>query len=501
MKKMIIKNLAAVILVVMLLSLGLNSMLQFQDSQKSMIKDSKALFGQVERMRSLEQTAEDEWTEIFTILLSNTGVNLYAANINTGEILGSTDSSIVGNNLADIGLEAAIESGEKGFTAWIDGTKRYCYFQQSGDVLLGRSCTYTYLCRNIGYSLLVQGILLSVVALILIVSVAKYLNKNIVLTIADINNKLKEITEGNLDAKVEAQTTPEFVELSGHINEMVKSLLETTEKLSRVLDYAELSIGVYEYGPGMARVRATRQVPHILCMSEEKAEKALENYILFADYLDVVRANPFDEEKLIFRIPGEEEKYVKIEAFQKETSIFGLVADVTETVMEQLRLEQERDFDILTGLHRRRALYSVLDKKFEEPKKLQNSAFIIVDADDLKKVNDKYGHAAGDQYLCGVAKVLQAICPEKSEVARLGGDEFVVFIYDCESQNEVERYIDSLKEKRGKITIITEEGTEVPIQFSLGCAFCPEEGVDYHKLLKMADEHMYEEKRKRKQKI
>lgn len=455
----------------------------------------------MEPTRVLEITKKNELSYIFTLLLANAGVNLYAADRNTGEILGSTNSTAVGKNLADIGLKEVMNGkAEKGFEAYINGVYSYCYFEQSGNILLGRSCTYTYLYRDINHNLLIMVSLISLVAVLLIVLVTRYLNQNIVQAIADVNKRLKEIIEGNLDARVEVNTTPEFEELSGRINEMVQSILATTDKLSAVLENADLSIGVYEYGAGMSGVRATRQVADILDIPKERVEAIYANYILFADYLDVLRSQPFDEERLIYAVPGEHGKYVKIESFRKGSSVFGMVTDVTENVEEQLRLEQERDVDILTGLHSRRAIYAVLDKHFEAPEKLGNSAIILVDADNLKQVNDRYGHETGDKYLCGVADCLRAVCPALSEAARLGGDEFVVFIHDCGRKELIEQGIGVLDALRGKRFVMLEDNTRISIQFSFGCAFCPEEGMDYHELLKLADERMYEEKRIRKQK-
>lgn len=59
-----------------------------------------------------------------------------------------------------------------------------------------------------------------------------------------------------------------LTELSGHINQMVHSLLQTTDKLSSVLDIAQIPIGVYEYNKGVERVRITNRVPDILGLSE-----------------------------------------------------------------------------------------------------------------------------------------------------------------------------------------------------------------------------------------
>ncbi len=495
MKKMIVKNLVVVISIVMIMSLMLNYIIQYKTCQENMVRDSKALFGQVGR--SLQH---NELSYVFSLMLANEGVNLYAADLHTGEVLGATNSEMTGKTLTELGLnEGLSNNGESGFEATVGGTKSYCYFQQYGEILLGRSCSNAYMYEDINHTLFSLLLLVSMVAVLLVVLVTRYLNRNIVQAIADVNTKLKEITEGNLDTKVEVHSTPEFTELSGRINEMVKSILATTDKMSAVLENADLSIGVYEYGAGMSRVRATKQVADILDIPKERLEGMYANYIVFADYLDVIRNNPFDKERQIYAVPGNNEKYAKIETFEQGNSVLGMVTDVTENVVEQLKLEQERDVDILTGLHSRRAIYTMLDKMFEEPEELGFSAIILADADDLKKVNDLYGHEAGDKYLCGVADCLRTVCPGQTEVARLGGDEFVLFIYNCAGKELIEQGLGVLDALRGKRTI--EVGNiKVPIQYSFGCAYCPSEGMDYHELLKMADKRMYEEKHSRKQK-
>ena len=327
------------------------------------------------------------------------------------------------------------------------------------------------------------------------------MNKNVVGAIADVNQKLSEITHGNLDARVEVDTTEEFTELSGHINDMVKSILETTDKLSLALDNVELAVGVYEYGSGMARVRATKQVAGILFFDEKKAERYLADYILFADYLDVLRSHPVDEEKHIYKVLGEDAKYVKMESFQKEDSVFGVVTDVTEEIVEQLRLEQEKKEDALTGLPSRNALFAIMDGLFEKPEEVENSVLVILDIMNLKKVNDEYGTKAGDTYLRGIANCLKSICPKKSVVARLTGGEFVLFIHNC-GDDELEEYVEILEKKKESATVtLTEDDVELGMEWALGYAYCPKDGKDYHELLKLADERMYEEKRSKKEKM
>ncbi len=349
-------------------------------------------------------------------------------------------------------------------------------------------------------SIIIFAVFLLLTTIIQVIVVTQHLNKYFVNAVADVNKKLGEITHGNLDARIEVNTTEEFTELSGHINDMVKSLLETTDKLSLVLDNVELAVGVYEYGPGMARVRVTKQVANILFLEEEKAQRYLADYILFADYLDVLRSHPFDEEKHIYRVLGEVPKYIKMESFQKEENVFGVVTDVTEEIVEQLRKEQEKKEDLLTGLPSRNAFYSTLDELFEKPEVTKNSVLILFDVEKLMEINEEYGQEAGDRYLCSVAELFKTISPKKSILSRLTGGEFVLYLHSCEEESELDEYLEIFRKRKGKMISLGEE-KEVALDFSYGCSYYEKDGKDYHDLMKLADERMYEEKRVKKEKV
>lgn len=349
-------------------------------------------------------------------------------------------------------------------------------------------------------SVVILAAFLLLTTVIQVIVVTQYLNKYFVEALEQVNKKLNEITHGNLDARVEVEDTEEFAELSGHINDMVCAILETTDKFSFVLDNVEIAVGVYEYGSGMARVRATKQVANILFFDEEKANRYLADYILFADYLDMIHSHPVDDQKHVYRVLGETPKYVKMESFQKENSVLGVVTDVTDVIVEQLRQEQEKKEDSLTGLPSRNALYSTLDELFESPKVVENSALVMLDIMNLKQVNDKFGLENGDRYLCKVAECLKNICPKKSIVTRLSGGEFVLFFHSCDTDEELEEYFDILRKRNGA-GVVLEEDKRIEIDLVMGCAYYGEDGRDYHDLMKLADERMYEEKRSKKEKI
>lgn len=106
--------------------------------------------------------------------------------------------------------------------------------------------------------------------------------------------------------------------------------------------------------------------------------------------------------------------------------------------LESHMLYKESHEDPLTELKNRRGFYAYFDD-FVQPK-LQNGNFsaIMCDIDFFKKVNDTYGHNAGDAVLVHIANQLKSSIAESGEVARWGGEEFVMILIDCTEEQAVE---------------------------------------------------------------
>lgn len=102
-----------------------------------------------------------------------------------------------------------------------------------------------------------------------------------------------------------------------------------------------------------------------------------------------------------------EQKWFRLSLRRDGTNILGLVQDVTQSVLEMKKIKYERDYDVTTGLLNRRAYYNKIEKLFRDPDKLKTTAFIMLDIDNLKYVNDTYGHDFGDDYITATANVLK----------------------------------------------------------------------------------------------
>lgn len=449
----------------------------------------------MEPVNVMKATEKNELSYLFAQFRVNLEADYYAINRVSGEIVGSTNLDCVGKHMTEIGLsENAFPEYEKGAHAFVDGRNAYCVFQKAGDNYIGRVIASRDLYRRIPQSTAALAICLAAVVIALNCAVTRYMNRYVVNGIEAINEKLGRIAEGNLDEEIAVQSSEEFAKLSSYINIMKRSLLDNNRKMSYVLRKTNMYIGVYEYNEHMKRVRFTEYVPKIFALDEREAEQLGSDVGSFRRFLDGVRKNSVEGDPDVF---GVKDRYVKLEEIQDNNGVFGVVIDVTENVRKRREIEAERDMDPLTGLYNRRGMEQKLSTLFENPKELGSSAIVMIDADDLKVINDTYGHDMGDVYLRSIAESITDAGTKDSVAARMGGDEFVLFLYHYDDEAGLEAAIKGLADIRDQKTVVLKNDIIVKIKFSLGCGLIKGEG-GYQDALREADERMYEDKRKRK---
>jgi diguanylate cyclase (GGDEF)-like protein len=166
--------------------------------------------------------------------------------------------------------------------------------------------------------------------------------------------------------------------------------------------------------------------------------------------------------------------------------------DITDLKTTQQALRHMADHDGLTGLLSRRALLAKLDH-FVDDGYQHEIVLLFCDLDGFKAVNDRIGHAAGDQVLIEVARRLERALRPQDLVGRLGGDEFVVVLprADRSTQDEITTRI---KSSLAEPIFAGDELVEVGV--SIGSASTGDHPTA-GRLLTTADDAMYEVKRAR----
>lgn len=163
------------------------------------------------------------------------------------------------------------------------------------------------------------------------------------------------------------------------------------------------------------------------------------------------------------------------------------------------RLNDMWVYDTMTGIYNRAGFYHHAEKMFLALKELNEKIFIIfVDVDGLKSVNDNLGHEAGDNLIREMAEAVKLTLTEERLAMRYGGDEFVVF-GRC-GEHETEESI--LAELRANMNLRNQNNT-YPFKLSASLGISIYEAKKVEKLAKMvelADQKMYEEKRRKREK-
>ena len=168
------------------------------------------------------------------------------------------------------------------------------------------------------------------------------------------------------------------------------------------------------------------------------------------------------------------------------------VAENVRSLEQQRTLVELTQKDFLSGLCNRRHFFTLGTKLFANAKREHLSFCIaMVDIDHFKRVNDTYGHDAGDAVIRGVSAALAGRFREGDLVARLGGEEFGVLAVNMEP-GEMHRVFD---EVRQTIAAVSHRygGEELRVTVSVGVCRAPADSLE--QTLQRADECLYEAKR------
>jgi diguanylate cyclase (GGDEF)-like protein/PAS domain S-box-containing protein len=182
-----------------------------------------------------------------------------------------------------------------------------------------------------------------------------------------------------------------------------------------------------------------------------------------------------------------------------EGLIYGVARDITDRKTLELELERLSQHDSLTGLFNRRRFEEELQRQLAYTRRYgSGGALLVVDLDRFKQINDRYGHATGDEALRAVGEVLRdnlrgtdTLARENAAVvARFGGDEFVALLPEADEEGAcaaAKRLAAAVEARRLRV------GKDlVPLRISVGVALFDENGVPpAQDLFAVADRAMY----------
>jgi diguanylate cyclase (GGDEF)-like protein len=149
--------------------------------------------------------------------------------------------------------------------------------------------------------------------------------------------------------------------------------------------------------------------------------------------------------------------------------------------------------DGLTGVFNKRYFIEALEKEMSRAQRYGRPLSILMfDIDHFKRVNDNYGHLAGDYVLQALARLISTRARREEIFARYGGEEFVILLPETQNEGAME-LAEQLRKRVASYTFVF-EGEEIPITVSIGVATTRGEGIPESEFIKRADEKLYQAK-------
>jgi diguanylate cyclase (GGDEF)-like protein/hemerythrin-like metal-binding protein/PAS domain S-box-containing protein len=178
-----------------------------------------------------------------------------------------------------------------------------------------------------------------------------------------------------------------------------------------------------------------------------------------------------------------------------QSYLVGIGTDITERHALELELERQAHTDALTGLPNRRYFIEQAELELARAKRYGKLlSVLMLDLDEFKAVNDRYGHHLGDLVLLRVGEVCRNRLREFDVIGRIGGEEFAILLPETDVERAAE-VAERLRQDIAAVEIQSAPGKLLAITASIGVATLTAMDVDVDRLLNFADQAMYQAKR------
>lgn len=375
---------------------------------------------------------------------------------------------------------------------------------------------------------IIETLLLSLIIDGIIIYLVSYL---IGYPLRKLSNDIKEsYTKGGL-RKIKHMNIVEIDNIIDTIEVLSQRLLSSSKKFQGILDSASIPIIAVEKDEASGVVYKMGELSSIfpgyinnekfeVRMSAEEYDKASRYFfsdtIIIDSIYDIEKDTQIDIRKKIW---NGESYYIKViirqvknywrtyedmsddsnETSDKKTVTLQVIMDYTKDMIEKIKIQKERDFDVLTDLLNRLSFKERVEEYIEKDvRKSKKAAMVMWDLDNLKYVNDTYGHDFGDSYIRCAGSIIGILQGKDSFVARVSGDEFFAFIEYEYDKDEIRQKIENIKIKLDSTNLRVSEDISVRVRATSGIAWYPDDATVYDDLHRLVDFAMYTAKNSQK---
>lgn len=283
----------------------------------------------------------------------------------------------------------------------------------------------------------------------------------------------------------------EIDELIDAIEGLSSDVAAAAARISNILEVSGIPLGVFEYVVDMQKVFCSRTLFELMQLPSPEEDYCYLDVDEFTDIMNMLKREEHHNDGILYSVAIHDgRRWLRLKQVREDSGdVIGVLTDVTMDVLERKKLEKERNYDLLTEIYNRRAfrehVETLLSAAGGKP-----MAFVMWDLDNLKYVNDTYGHEEGDRYIRRFADYLRTLERYGAVVERHSGDEFMA-VFPNGSKKEQYGHITEFMDKMKRITLQQQDGYRLPLRASAGVAWYPEQGGDFDTLVRYADFAMY----------
>ncbi|MBQ7958548.1 MAG: GGDEF domain-containing protein, partial [Oscillospiraceae bacterium] len=282
----------------------------------------------------------------------------------------------------------------------------------------------------------------------------------------------------------------EIDKLSEVIESYSEDIIINSAKKSKIVDLISNPIATFEISKNEDKVFVSNSIVNILQLNPAII---INGYINKKEW-DEIYADLTSSENISYegsyhvnKEAGNENsgQWLKINTYESDKYIIGVITDISEQILERKRIEYERSHDALTGIINRRTF---LLRTEEILNNCKNAVVALWDIKNIKFINNKYGHENGDKLIKAATRVLDSVSNDRHTItARLSGDEFVTIFFGEKDVSAYKNEVRNLYELLSNVVVETPDGEEIRIEAAVGTACYPFDAPDIKGLLRCTD--------------
>ena len=282
----------------------------------------------------------------------------------------------------------------------------------------------------------------------------------------------------------------EIDKLSEVIESYSENIVVNSAKKSKIVDLISTPIATFEISKNEDKVFVSNSIVNILQLNPAIIINGYINKNEWEEIYAEITASEnisYEGSYHINKESGNENsgQWLKINTYESDKYIIGVITDISEQILERKRLEYERSHDALTGIINRRTF---LLKTEEILGNCKNAVVALWDIKNIKFINNKYGHENGDKLIKAATRVLDSVSNDSHTItARLSGDEFVTIFFGEKDVSFYKNEVKNLYELLSNVVVETPDGTEIKIEAAVGTACYPFDAPDIKGLLRCTD--------------